>query len=100
MLSVPWLSISRTDGPALRIRNSIHAVLEPLRSPIPPSLILLIGKKEKSAVLREILDGPDSNYPHGYHGQVHLIRDPKSDRTKIIADCELHNHHLPHWKIP
>lgn len=105
MCETPWISISRKDGVALRIDTKhFHSLFPESRQPFTdrPSIITVIGKREKATVLRELLGGPDSKYPQEHHGQVHIWLDPCSSAnySTLFVDFELHNHSPAHWQLP
>lgn len=102
MNELPWISISRKDGTALRIDNRPFEFLRSSKIHEAPSIITLIGKREKATILRELLGGPDSCYSHEHHGQIHVWPDPSStsEHPRTFVDFEIHNHSSSQWTVP
>ncbi|KIW00820.1 hypothetical protein, variant [Verruconis gallopava] len=101
----PWIIVSRKHGPALRINESIYSSFQSshIRSEdaLWPSLITLIGRSEKSKVLRELLGG-GTDYQIVGHGDVHLFRDEHEKDSKNLnlwADCELFSYTSSQWDV-
>lgn len=90
---IPWITITHTrDNSDLQVHPHVFSDL-PLAKATTPQLVVLIGKHEKSNVLRELLP-PDTQYPLVPHGQVYLWPDPATrltDTPTIFVDCELHS---------
>lgn len=102
-MSSTWITLSRKDGPAVRLHSHVYDGIFSQDSPhlIYPSVITLIGRKDKSIILREILGGPDSCYPQEHHGQIHLWPGKRaiSAYPSVLVDCELFSHSASHWRI-
>jgi hypothetical protein len=92
----PWISLSRREGVAFRIDNSVIDNLIPVSDQhyFRPDIALFIGKREKNQILRslEIEDAYDN------HGDVHISQHPIS--KTLILDGEIHNHMNDHWQLP
>jgi hypothetical protein len=93
MDSLPWVSITQT-GQDIGLRIHPHALSDlSISNSATPQVIVLIGKHEKSHILRQLLQ-LEPRYPQLPHGQVHLWEDPvtkTSENPNIFVDCELFN---------
>jgi hypothetical protein len=103
MFGNPWILLSRKPHAALRINSDIHHsanLIPSSHESTYPSIISLLGKGHKSEVLRNILGGPDSNYPQEQHGQIHLWLEPQSSRLNplLFADCEINHYNSSQWQ--
>jgi hypothetical protein len=102
MDAVPWVTITHTsNGSALQVHPHVFGDLRVAKASTP-QFVVFIGKREKSNVLREILQG-DNQYPQLPHGQVYLWPDPETRLTAtptIFVDCELHSSNSAQQKDP
>jgi hypothetical protein len=102
MDAVPWVTITHTsEDSALQVHPHVFDGL-PLAPTSTPQFVVLVGKHEKSNVLRELLQD-DSHYPQLPHGQVYLWPDPKtrlSNTPSIFIDCELHSFNSAQQREP
>jgi len=93
-----WLTLSQKDGPAIRVHNHVYSDMifdGSGDSSQPPSIIMFVGRREKSALLRALLGGIDSSYDLGSHSQVDLWREPGRASARhpvLFADSELHTY--------
>jgi hypothetical protein len=97
MFGNPWITLSRVEQASLRIHSRVYEGI-PLPNSSQPSIITMIGKYQKSVILRELLGGPASTYPQVPHGQIHLWEDlEKNDHHVLFADVELPFNNDSHW---
>jgi hypothetical protein len=90
MAPCPWLSVTRTNenSVSIRLHKTSFGDVSAINKSIYPSLISLIGSRQKSRYLA-CTSGYAVAFEH--HGQIRMIRstDPEDKWSTVLMDCEI-----------
>lgn len=87
----PWLHLDYTKGAKLLKESSGSTSSSFIRRDATPRMALLIGRKAKSTMLRQILPDIHPDCFATPHGQAFMWHDTE-DAGQILVDFELHNY--------
>lgn len=102
-----WVSLSHLDTGTILVehRKTYTSLFQrgALASQRTPAFVTLVGKRAKSALLRQLLGGAGNDLLRDSHHQVHVWTDPrtlKEDSPLVLLDCELQHYSSRQWIRP